>query len=724
MSKFDKHNSMIRFYIIAAVMVCLAIGVIAKATYIMTAKRAYWEEVAGRLKNDSLEAKPIRGNIVTEKGELLASSLPRYEVFIDFKTMHTSGVDSLWMEKRDSICEGLSRIFPSMTAKQFMEHLEAGKDSLKSHWPIYKGRISFSDFDEVRKLPIFRLNKYKGGFHSVEHNARRRPYGDLASRTIGEMYGLKDTARSGIELFCDTLLRGKVGYYNRRKVLAQYLNVKLSDPTNGADIVSCLDINTQDLAERSLRKKLHEINGVMGVAIVMEVATGDIKAMTSLTRCADGEYREIQNNAVSAMVEPGSVFKTASIMALLEDGYIDTTRTVDTGGGIWEMYGRKMRDHNWQRGGYGTLTVPKVLQVSSNIGVSRLVDQYYKDKPEKYVERLKSMGMGIEMQLPFFFDNDGNAVKTSARIRMPHKDEHGKYTNWWKTALPWMSIGYECQVPPIYMVSFYNAIANNGRFMQPRFIKEVRKDGEMIQAFEPVCLIDKMCSQQTLDKIRPILESVVSRGLGKGARSDKFKVAGKTGTAQVADENGVYGTGAMRYWLSFCGYFPYDNPKYTCIVCLKKVGLPASGGGMCGPVFKEIAEGVMAQNIKYPANSAYDANSILIPDVKNGNLYSADYVLNMLGIQADNGWNGNTPAGTPAWGTTERKEKSVALNRKESSDKTKVPDVTGMGARDAVFILESRGIKVIVNGRGKVKEQSIAAGTGISKGMKITLRMG
>lgn len=741
MSKFEHKQSMLRYYIISVLMVIIGVAVVAKAAYIMTADRDYWTKVASRLKSDSLTRHPQRGNILSTDGELLASSLPRYEIYMDFNTLHTTQNDTLWDEKEDSICEGLNRIFPTIGVNEFRKHLREGKDKVwkdkkgvehigSASWQIVKGRISFSDYDEVRRLPIFRMSPYKGGFHAVEQTARTRPYGDLASRTVGEMYGAKDSARSGLELFYDTILRGKDGFYNRRKVLSQYLDITLKDSTNGADIISTIDINIQDLAERSLRAELKEIGGEMGVAIVMECKTGDIKAMTSLRRCADGRYRELQNDAVSAMVEPGSVFKTASIMAAIEDGFIDTARRIDTGGGIWPMYGREMRDHNWRRGGYGTISVKKVLQVSSNIGVSRLIDQYYKNSPEKFIERLRSMGMGIEMDLPFFYDKQGNGIKSKPWIRTPQKNSRGQYTNWAKTTLPWMSIGYETQVPPIFTVSFYNAIANKGRFMQPRFVKEVRKNGEVLQTFEPVCLIDKICSDRTLNLISETLESVVSEGLGKKAGSRSFRVAGKTGTAQIADEHGSYKSGTVRYWLSFCGFFPYDDPRYTCIVCLRKTGTPASGGGMCGPVFKAIAEGVMAQNIKYSIDQAYDEHSIIIPDVKSGNLLAADYVLTHLGIKTNTNWSGSYADGNPIWGSAVRKEREVQLtkgsqdNNPLAGSNDYIPDVIGMGARDAIYLLESRGVKVNLHGRGKVKEQSISPDTRITKGMRINIVLG
>ena len=382
------------------------------------------------------------------------------------------------------------------------------------------------------------------------------------------------------------------------------------------------------------------------------------------------------------------------------------------------MYGREMRDHNWRRGGYGVLTVPQVLHYSSNIGVSRLIDRAYHDHPEKFVERIHSLGLGIDFDLPF------PGAQKHAIVRMPKKAKNGQYLNWSKTTLPWMSIGYETQIPPIFTVAFYNAIANNGRFMQPRFVKEVQKDGETITRYDPVCLKERICGEQPLRKIQKILEGVVSKGLGSKAGSKSFKVAGKTGTAQVADQSGSYKSGRVRYWLSFCGYFPFEDPEYTCIVCLKKTGLPASGGGMCGVVFHNIAEGIMAKKLKHDVDVANDSLSVLTPDVKSGNLLAADYVLRQLDIATYGGWNGIYATGAPVWGKAVREKKGVELAKQGVPSKHYIPNVEGMGARDAVYMLESRGVKVSVKGCGKVRHQSIAPETKIRPGMRIILEMG
>lgn len=735
-SKFNYKKIMPRYSVIAIVMTLLGIAVVAKAFYTMTAKRQYWMQVAGQKKRDSVQVKPIRGNILSCDGQLLASSLPEYKLYMDFQALRESKNDSLWNVKLDSICIGLNHIFPEQSAADFKKHLEEGRLQEQKngtigsrHWPIWKARVGYNIFAEVHQLPILNMPitfekvtdefviraSFKSGFNVEEFNARRRPYGSLALRTVGDMYGAKDEARCGLELQYDSVLRGKNGIIHRRKVRNRFLNITDISPVDGADIVTTIDVGMQDLAERAVIDELKLINGNVGVAIVMEVATGDIKAIVNMEKVADGQYREIKNHAVSDLLEPGSVFKTASIMTVLDDELCDTNYVVATGGGVYNMYGRDMKDHNWRRGGYGTMNLPRTLEVSSNIGVSRIIDHFYHDNPEKYVQGLWDLGLAVDFKLPI-------PGYTPAKIRMPKKDEKGKqYLNWSKTALPWMSIGYETQVPPISTLTFYNAIANNGKMMKPRFVKQVVKDGEVIKDFPPEVVKghEQIAKPKTIQTIQTILEHVVSQGLGKKAGSKSFKVAGKTGTAQIWSASGK----TSAYLLSFAGFFPADKPKYSCIVCIQKDGLPASGGGMSGVVFHHISEGIMAQDVRMNASDARDSASVLIPQVKNGNLLAADFVLNKLGFQVHNGWNGAHPFGNPVWGTVQQNKKSLNLLKSSATKNNIMPNILGMGARDAVYRLEKSGIKVNIVGRGKVTEQSIPAGTTIKKGMICTLKL-
>ena len=715
-SLFDRKKIIPRYKLIGYLMVLLGIMIVGKALYTATVKRDYWMKVADRLKRDSVDVKPVRGNILSCDGRLMASSLPEYKLYMDFKAGGAEK-DSLWNEKVDSICEGLHDIFPEKSAAEFKRDLEEGHKQMSQNWPIWKKRVKYDIYTEVKKLPVFNLRPYTGGFHVEAFNARQRPFGSLAQRTVGDMFGAKDTARCGLELSFDSILRGKSGIVQRKKVMNKYLSITERPPIDGADIVTTIDVGMQDLAERALIDELKLINGNVGVAIVMEVQTGDVKAIVNMTKCEDGEYREVKNDAVSDLLEPGSVFKTASIMVALDDGVVDTNYHVETFGGIMDMHGAKMRDHNWHRGGYGRLSLPQTLEYSSNIGVSRIIDEHYGKHPEKFVEGIHRLGLAEDLRIPL-------VGSSPARIRMPKMDKTGKHwANWSKTALAWMSIGYETQVPPISTLTFYNAIANNGKMMRPRFVKQVVKNGEVLMEFPPEVIREKICKEKTLKEIQTILYHVVSQGLGKKAGSPSFKVAGKTGTAQISKGAGGYKSGQMNYLLSFAGYFPADAPRYSCIVCIQKSGLPASGGGMSGVVFHHISEGIMAQDLKLSVADARDSLSVLLPDVKNGNIIAADYVLSRLGVKTNENWSGSYANGNPIWGTTSHQNNQVMLTKAENVQAGLMPDVTGMGARDAVYLLESKEVKVRIEGRGKVVSQSLPAGHQIKKGEVCSLKL-
>ena len=688
--------------VIAIVLTLIGIAVIGKAFYIMTAKKQYWTEVADRLKRDSVSVKPTRGNILSCDGQLMATSIPEYKIYMDFQAAAFED-DSLWLDKVDSLCEGLHKIFPQRTAAEFKAHLEEGRTKQLRNgstgarwWNIWPRRIDYNTYCEVKQLPFLNMPRYKSGFTHEEFNSRRFPFGSAARRLIGGLYGAKDSAYYGLELSYDSILRGTPGITGRRKVLNKYMNIPVKLPEDGCDLVTTIDVNMQDLAERSLLDMLKrpDVNGEMGVAILMEVETGDVKAMVNMIRNEEGNYIEAVNSAISYRCEPGSVFKTASFLVALDDGVLgknpaDTSYIIHTGCGIMEMHGRPMKDHNWRRGGYGDINVARALEVSSNIGVSYVIDKFYGSDPTRYVKGLYRVGIGEDLKLPLQGYQKPN-------IRMPDTKTTDRSKYWSKTTLPWMSIGYETQIAPINTVTFYNAIANNGKMMRPRFVKKAMKNGETIAEFPPQVIKERIAKKEAISTMQTILEHVVSQGLGKKAGSKWFKVAGKTGTAQVADQYGGYHSGITRYWLSFAGFFPADNPRYTCIVCIKKSGLPASGGGMSGVVFHNIAEGVMARYLKFRVDDAHDEQSVAIPDVKNGSAKDANFVLDHLQV--------GKHVAPPA-----------------EYDKGITPDVTGMGAKDAVYLLESRGLKVKLQGRGRVKRQSYPAGKQVMKGCECLL---
>jgi cell division protein FtsI (penicillin-binding protein 3) len=547
----------------------------------------------------------------------------------------------------------------------------------------------------VKQLPFFNLPSNKGGFHAESFEARRRPFGSLAERTIGDIRsfeGGKDTARFGIELSYDSLLRGKYGIERKQKVLNKVVPFTLTPAVDGTDVVTTIDVGMQDLAEQALIEGLKKWDASMGVTILMEVKTGDIKAIVNMRRMENGQYYERFNDAISYRCEPGSVFKVASFLVALDDGVVDTSYVIHTGCGILNMHGAKMKDHNWHRGGYGDINVARALEVSSNIGVSYVIDHYYGSNPRKYVEGLYRVGIGQDLKLPI-------VGYLPPKIRMPDTKTSNRALYWSKTTLPWMSIGYETQIAPINTVTFYNAIANNGKMMRPRFVKGFMREGQMIAETQPEVIKEQIAKPSTIKTMQTVLRHVVSQGLGKKAGSHSFQVSGKTGTAQVAKAGG-YKTGTTEYWLSFCGYFPSDNPQYTCIVCIKKMGLPASGGLMSGGIFHHISEGVMAKSLKLSVTDARDSTSVLVPSVLKGDNNAAGYVLRQLGVNTS-------------------KVSMASVDVKAG----KMPDVTGMGARDAVYQLERLGVKVKLSGKGFVARQSIAPGTTLQTGMSCMLEL-
>ena len=738
--EFDNRKSMRRYRMVAAIMTFLAVVVVLKAGYIMTVQKTYWQTVAAKVRLDSVLVNPLRGNILAAGNQRLACNLPEYRVYMDFQAIRDSKCDTLWHDSlgrptKDllALCEGLHRVFPSRSAKAFLDSLEAAyayidsKGRRKRCYPIWKRRIDYMTYKQLKELPIFCLGPYRSGFSGVELMVRNRPYGSLASSIVGAAYKESGKAYSGLELAYDTILAGTPGIKHRRKVLNKFINISDTAAVDGADLVSTIDVFVQDLAERSLKKELIKDKAYTGVAIVMEVETGDIKAMVNLDKDSLGRYYEGRNHAIADLLEPGSVFKTASILTAIDDGYIKDTANciVHTGCGIMEMYGAKMRDHNWHRGGYGDINVSRILQVSSNIGVSWLIDKFYGDNPGKFVDGIHRLGLATDLKLPF-------PEYEAPRVRHPRKDKTGRHwANWSKKALPWMSIGYETQVPPISTLTFYNAIANGGKMVRPRFVSRIEKDGEVIKEFPVQVIKNQICKNPaSIGVIQDILYKVVHVGLGKTAGSKSFHVSGKTGTAQKA-HNGSYKSGTVDYLLSFCGYFPSGKdadgnpvkPKYSCIVCIQKSGLPASGGLMSGQVFHDIAEGIMARNVRYDVSSSRDSLSCFVPEVKSGNILAADYVLSHLGLKTTTEWSGSYATGNPIWGTAEKETKEVKLSKVPMTPEGIMPDVMGMGARDAVYLLESRGLKVIIKGRGKVHQQSIAYGKPYRRGTRVTLEM-
>ncbi|MBQ2011203.1 MAG: penicillin-binding protein 2, partial [Bacteroidaceae bacterium] len=584
-------------FIIICLAACYILGTALQT--MLSPQKDYWVSVGKRFTKENLPIPANRGNLLASDGQLLAGSIPEFRLYMDYVVIDADSTarvkaqhwrDSAFKHDIDSIATGLAKIFPDKNKAWFKKRLEDGKKLRRHAWRIYPKNATYIQLQECKKLPLLRETSLKGGFYTEEIIQRKKPFGSLASRTIGDLWRDSNGAKCGLELSFDSILRGKPGIGHSTKVRNRRIRFIDREPQNGHDLVTTIDVNIQDVAEKAMRKMLTSLDGTeIGIAMVMEVATGDIKAIVNLSRSNDGKFYEMKNNAVSDLMEPGSTFKTASIMVGLEDGKIKKNETVDCTGGTYPMHGRTMRDHNWRKGGYGTLTVSEILEQSSNIGVSRLIDRAYHNSPQKYVDGLKDLGVGVPLDLPFV--GKGEPI-------IPQPNSKKRY--WSKTDLAWMSIGYVTQLTPIHTLTFYNGIANNGRMVKPRFVKAEKDNGIVVREFPTEVIRERMCSQHTLDDIHDILEKVVSKGLGKraGNGGKLFKVSGKTGTAQMAQEGGKgYHSGTPRYMVSFCGYYPSEAPKYSTIVCIVKKGLPASGGLHCGPVFSEISQYVMSKGV-------------------------------------------------------------------------------------------------------------------------------
>lgn len=703
----NKKNIMTRYFFVVLLMSLMGIAVVVKAGFIMFAEQGYWKDVADRFVREGVPVKPNRGNILSADGKLMASSLPEYRIYMDFKAGGQQK-DTMLMNHLTEICEGLHKIFPDRSAAQFKAHLLKGRRKGSRNYLIYPRRISYIQYKEAKRLPVFNLNKYRGGFHELAYNQRKKPFGSLAARTLGDLYA--DTAqgaKNGIELAFDSLLKGKEGITHRQKVMNKYLNIVDRPPVDGCDIITTIDVDMQDICEKALVDKLKELEAVSGVAILMDVPTGDVKAIVNMTRGQDGNYYEMRNLAISNLQEPGSTFKTASIMVALEDGKITPDYTVDTGNGIKMMYGQAMRDHNWYKGGYGVIDVNRIMEVSSNIGVSSIIDKFYKDNPQKFVDGLKRMSIDqpLHLQIP----GEG-----TPNIKGPKE----KYFA--KTTLPWMSIGYEVQLPPINILTFYNAIANNGTMVRPRFVTKAVKDGETVEEYPVEVINPKICSDHTLDQIHTILRNVVGHGLAKPAGSTQFHVSGKTGTAQISQGAAGYKSGVRNHLVSFCGYFPSEQPRYSCIVSIQINKGIASGGGMAGSVFGKIAERVYAKNLHFDLSNAIDSATNVIPAVKAGNMNETLQVLEGLQIPVQKDFKLST--GRTTWGHAQQAPNAVILQT-EGDKPGQIPNVVGMGAKDAVYLLESKGLRVQLYGVGKVRSQSIASGSRVVKGQTISLQL-
>lgn len=669
---------------------------------------------------------PERGSIYTYDGRLLATTEPLYSIYMDF---WADGMvkDTLY-KYVDELSLALAEKFPDRTASQYKsvilngwkmreeeqrqieENRKRGIDKrvpIRSRYvKILRRDISYVDLKEIRTYPFWNQRSNRSGLIAEERNARKKPFGNLATRTVGNVFrDVEKGGASGLELKYDSLLRGVQGVKFRQKIQGKWMDVVEKPAEAGWDIVTTLDAEIQDITERALRDKLTETEAESGTAIIMEVKTGEIKGIANLDRMSDGYYAEGNPNAFSYMNEPGSTFKTVTAMVALDDGVITPTDSFHVGNGLFQYNRRWVRDHYWRRGqDRGYLTVAEGLAVSSNVVMSKIALKGYEDNPKKFVEGIDRIGLRKQLK----WDVPLKGIEGTSSIRFP--DDKSNY--WSKTTLPWMSFGYESQVPPIYMLMFYNGIANGGRMIKPFIAKEFVKDGKVIEKIEAEVVNSKICKPNTLQLIHEMLVGVVEEGTAKVVASDYFQVAGKTGTAQIASGGGYGG-----YYVSFCGYFPAEEPMYTIFVGIRKPKGVPSGGGMAGMVFKNIAEQTYIRKVQLTVDDC-PVDSLLHkePSLKNGNWEHNRKMLTLLGLPA-------AETEEPAEWVKVKKDSVAYLAQPLSLNRSLVPDVRGMGARDALYLLEEAGLRVHLSGAGRVVSQSITPGSRLVKGVTIAITL-
>lgn len=683
-----------RIYILYIGVLLVAVGIVWKIFTIQFIQGDHWRQKAEMLSKDTFLVKAPRGNIMASDSSYLAVSISMYDLYMD--TRSDAITDKIWSENIDSLAWNLATVFKDRSEADYKKLLSKGRREGNRYLALKK-KVSRGTWKKVKKFPIFRMGGYKGGLIVEERNIRIKPYGNLASRTIGREPG--ENQGLGLEAAYEEYLKGDEGLRLMEKlsggVWRPVDRENTIDPVDGYDVITTIDPKLQDVAESELERQLTMHNAGHGCVVLMEVATGDIKAIANLQKNTDGKYYESFNFAIGEAVEPGSTFKLATMLALAEDGFLDTTAYVETGNGVLRIYDHTLNDAH--DGGHGTITTKHSFEVSSNIAMAKLVVRYYGNDPQKFVDHLKK----LHLHEPLGLELPGEA---NPFVR--NKGDKG----WSGLSLPMMAIGYETLITPMQILTLYNAVANNGKMVKPRFVTEIRDRSQVVKKNDVVVIEEKIASDQTLGMLRAMLEGVVLRGTATNLRKSIFPIAGKTGTAQIANNGeGYRGAGGIMYRASFCGYFPADKPKYSCIVV---VNAPSNsvyyGNLVAGPIFKAVADKVYAY--AYDINQEYYRNehplySYKVPVCKNG--YSSDLlaVLGRIGLRHQ----GLEDQGV--WAITTAREQFVEL-KPAGIQQDKMPDVRGMGIRDALYLLEKLGIdQVHINGRGTVKQQSVEPGT-------------
>jgi len=678
-----------------------ALVIIIKIVYLQFINDEVWKSKAENTKIKNFRIPPNRGDIYASDMRLLASSVPYYEIRMDMQTPALT--DRVFFNGVDSLALCLSRLFYDRPASEYKKILvEARKKG--NRYLLIKNRVDYVQLKKLKTFPIFRLGQYKGGLIVNQENHRQKPFRNLASRTIGYITKSTTGTKVGIEGAYDQYLGGVEGITKMQK-LAGNVWMPLDgagkiEPKDGSSIVTTIDINLQDVAEKALMRQMVKHNAHGGTVVLMEVQTGEVKAIVNLTDTF-GAYREYYNYAVGQSSEPGSTFKLPVIIAAIEDGYIRLDDTIHTGNGLFRYYDLRVRDDNHTEGGHGTLTIEEVFELSSNVGMAKIITAAYRENPKRFIDRL--YGMGLNDPLNIAIKGEGKPV-----IRYPGDKL------WSGVTLASMSYGYEVKITPLQLLAFYNAIANDGKMVRPRFVKEVRCHGKVDQTFLTEIINPSVCSRQTIKIAKKLLEGVVEDGTAQNLKSTHLKIAGKTGTTQMYSQKTGYRE--KSYQASFAGYFPAENPKYSCIVVVyNPQNYVYHGAYVAGPVFNEIANTIYVTDLALldPVNRTQE-ELLELPYSKNGHQSELITALDLLDIER------MSKSPDAEWVITNKTNNHITLDGKNIIENL-VPDVVSMGLKDAVFLLENLGMKVQVNGRGSVRSQSIAPGTRVRGGEVIKL---
>ena len=702
-------------YLVYSLILVFGIAIIVKIIMVQTRDSKELIELAEKREYRIRELEASRGNIFSSDGQLMATSIPLFDVFFDYKA-----VDSVFLANNiDSLCQQMADLFPKRNAKEWKEHFAEGKAKKNRHYLIARN-ISLTEYRKMQKFVIFNRGKYQGGIVATQKIRRARPYKELASLMIG-MANEEQGYYFGLEGAYNDYLRGQNGrQLERRLHHNDWISVDSEenmDAQNGNDLITTFDIKLQDIVESALNNTMIHNKAEQGCAILMEVETGYVKALANLKLNHEtGQYEEGFNVALAERYEPGSVFKIASMIVLLNHYNVKLDDMVNIGTGPIKFSNRVMRDdHSFAKG--GICTVQEVIEQSSNKGTAVLITKYFMAHPEKYVEGLYALGLNKKI---------GTGINGEAQPVIKHPNDKDKKGNklWSNVSLPWMSIGYEVNVTPMHLITVYNAIANGGKMMKPQFVTEIRRGNQVIEKFEPVVLNEQIAPPEAINMLKTMLEGVAERGTAKRQFKDCIvKVAGKTGTAQYYDKVQGYkyhepGIGRKLYNTTFVGYFPADKPKYSCIVMVSRARGPFwAAGSVSAPGFREIAEKVNAMRIGVVDEDSVSmaANLASMPVIVRSEK-ARNYLNDLSADYADYALDGE-------WVTIENTLDGETRLRTAEIVSNIVPNVVGMDITDAVYLLENMGLRTDFSGQGRVKEQSLHAGDSIQPNSVIHLKL-